>query len=101
MAVRGAGPVRCSLLAKAEGLARPPVALSRVALQNEAISDIGFALRDIKEDVGSLFEPFYTTTPEGMGLSISRSIIEAHGGRLWANPCEPRGALFQFTIPAD
>jgi|SRR5450631_421780 len=36
-----------------------------------------------------------------MGLSISRSIIEAHGGRLWATRCEPRGALFQFTIPAD
>jgi len=89
-------------LAKAEGLARPPVALSRVVLQNEAIS-VGFALRDIKEDVGSLFEPFYTTKPEGMGmgLSICRSIIEAHGGRLWANPREPRGALFQFTIPAD
>jgi K+-sensing histidine kinase KdpD len=37
----------------------------------------------------------------GMGLSICRSIIEAHGGRLWATKCEPRGALFQFTIPAD
>ena len=50
-----------------------------------------------------VFEPFYTTKPEGMGmgLSICRSIIEAHGGRLWAIPCEPRGALFQFTIPAD
>jgi len=49
-----------------------------------------------------LFEPFYTTKPEGMGmgLSICRSIIEAHDGRLWASGCEPRGAVVQFTIPA-
>jgi PAS domain S-box-containing protein len=50
-----------------------------------------------------LFNAFYTTKPDGMGmgLSICRSIIEAHGGRLWATRCEPRGALIQFTIPAD
>jgi len=47
------------------------------------------------------FEPFYTTKPQGMGmgLAISRSIIEAHDGRLWATADAPRGAVFQFTLP--
>jgi PAS domain S-box-containing protein len=49
-----------------------------------------------------LFDAFYTTKPSGLGLglSICRSIIEAHGGRLWASANMPRGALFQFTVPA-
>ena len=66
-----------------------------------AVRDTGHGLRP--ESLPRLFEPFYTTKPDGMGmgLSICRSIIEAHGGRLWAIGCEPRGALFQFTIPAD
>jgi C4-dicarboxylate-specific signal transduction histidine kinase len=65
-----------------------------------AVQDTGHGLRP--ESLPRLFEPFYTMKPEGMGmgLSICRSIIEAHGGRLWTIPCEPQGALFQFTIPA-
>jgi len=48
-----------------------------------------------------VFDAFYTTKPSGtgMGLSICRSIITAHGGRLWADANEPRGAVFQFTLP--
>jgi signal transduction histidine kinase len=66
-----------------------------------AVRDTGHGLRP--ESLPHVLEPFYTTKPDGMGmgLSICRSIIEAHGGRLWATRCEPRGALFQFTIPAD
>jgi PAS domain S-box-containing protein len=54
------------------------------------------------ESVEQLFDSFYTTKPGGlgMGLSICRSIIEAHGGRLWASANEPRGAVFQFTLVA-
>ena len=50
-----------------------------------------------------IFEAFYTTKPGGlgMGLSVCRSIIEAHGGRLWANPNVPQGAVFQFTVPPN
>jgi signal transduction histidine kinase len=49
-----------------------------------------------------VFEAFYTTKSSGMGigLSICRSIIDAHGGRLWAEAHEPRGTIFQFTLPA-
>jgi NO-binding membrane sensor protein with MHYT domain/nitrogen-specific signal transduction histidine kinase len=52
--------------------------------------------------VERLFDSFYTTKPGGLGLglSICRSIIEGHGGRLWASPNEPRGAVFQYTLPA-
>ncbi len=55
------------------------------------------------ESVDRLFEPFYTTKPGGlgMGLSICRSIIEAHQGRLWASESTPRGAIFQFTLLAQ
>ena len=53
------------------------------------------------EKLDRIFDAFYTTKREGMGmgLAVSRSIIEAHGGRLWATPNKPRGAVFQFTLP--
>ena len=53
------------------------------------------------KEVDRSFEPFYTTKAKGMGLGlgICRSIIEAHGGRLWASTNEPRGAVFQFNLP--
>ena len=79
--------------------------ISTVSIEPEgvrvAVRDSGPGLSS--ENLQRLFEPFYTTKPDGMGmgLSICRSIIEAHGGRLWATGCEPRGALFQFTVPAD
>jgi C4-dicarboxylate-specific signal transduction histidine kinase len=54
------------------------------------------------EHLERVFDSFYTTKPSGigLGLSICRSIIDAHGGRLWAAANEPRGAAFQFTLPA-
>ncbi|MBV9558436.1 MAG: GAF domain-containing protein, partial [Pseudolabrys sp.] len=64
-----------------------------------AVKDSGPGLSEAA--VEQVFEAFYTTksTGLGMGLSICRSIIEAHGGRLWASANMPRGAAFQFTIP--
>jgi signal transduction histidine kinase len=55
------------------------------------------------ENIEHIFEAFYTTKSSGtgMGLSICRSIIDAHGGRLWAESNEPRGAVFQFTLPGS
>jgi PAS domain S-box-containing protein len=62
-------------------------------------SGVGFA----PEDRERLFEAFYTTKPQGMGigLSVSRSVIERHCGRLWAVPNEGPGATFSFSVPAD
>jgi PAS domain S-box-containing protein len=64
------------------------------------VADRGIGLERGRED--SVFEAFYTTKPHGMGmgLAISRSIIEAHGGRLWAESNEGPGATFAFSLPA-
>ena len=64
-----------------------------------AVRDWGPGLKP--ESLDRLFDAFYTTKPDGMGmgLSICRSIIEAHGGRVWASPNIPQGAVFQFILP--
>ena len=74
---------------------------------SNAVDSVLVAVRDsgpglTPESFDRLFQAFHTTKPGGMGmgLSICRSIVEAHGGRIWATPNAPRGAIFQFTLPA-
>jgi C4-dicarboxylate-specific signal transduction histidine kinase len=64
-----------------------------------AVSDTGVGLPT--GNVDEMFSAFFTTKPEGsgMGLAISRSIVEGHGGRLWASANAGRGAIVQFTLP--
>ena len=64
-----------------------------------AVEDSGPGLDLAQAD--RLFEAFFTTKPAGMGmgLSICRSIVDAHGGQLWVSPNRPNGAIFQFTLP--
>jgi signal transduction histidine kinase len=64
-----------------------------------SVSDTGVGIT--QEFAAHLFDAFFTTKPKGtgMGLRISRSIVEAHGGRLWATDRAPRGASFYFTLP--
>jgi signal transduction histidine kinase len=66
-----------------------------------AVQDAGIGLDP--QQMARLFDPFFTTKPGGMGigLAISRTIIEAHGGRLWATPNDGPGATFQFTLPLN
>ena len=75
--------------------------------QNQVHRGVLVAVRDSGPGIDPshlerVFDAFYTTKSSGMGmgLSICRSIIDAHGGRLWAEANEPRGAIFQFTLPA-
>jgi C4-dicarboxylate-specific signal transduction histidine kinase len=78
-----------------------------ISTEQSQTNDILVAVRDSgpgidPESLDRVFEAFYTTKSSGMGmgLSICRSIIDAHGGRLWAEANEPRGAIFQFTVPS-
>jgi PAS domain S-box-containing protein len=79
-----------------------------ISTSKEALGSVIVAVRDSgpglkRESITRLFDPFYTTKPAGMGmgLSICRSITEAHGGRLWVTPNIPQGAIFQFTLRQD
>ena len=64
-----------------------------------AVEDNGMGLDPAVAE--RVFQPFFTTKPDGlgMGLAICRSIVEAHGGRLWVSPRAPHGADVRFTVP--
>jgi signal transduction histidine kinase len=64
-----------------------------------SVSDTGAGLPAQQKD--QIFNAFFTTKPDGtgMGLSISRSIVESHGGRLWAADNSPHGTSFHFSLP--
>jgi PAS domain S-box-containing protein len=79
-----------------------------VVAQRSGIDQVLVAVRDCgsgvdPQNVTRMFDPFFTTKPAGMGmgLSISRSIIEAHGGRIWAKPNDGPGLTVQFTLPLE
>jgi C4-dicarboxylate-specific signal transduction histidine kinase len=78
-----------------------------IRTEKDASENVLFTVSDTGSGLGiehreNIFDAFYTTKPEGlgMGLKISRSIVEAHGGRLWVSDNVPRGTKFQFTLPS-
>ncbi|MEH2541609.1 PAS domain S-box-containing protein [Bradyrhizobium sp. AZCC 1577] len=80
----------------------------RINSEREAAGGVLVTVRDSgpgldPADVERVFEAFYTTKAKGMGmgLAICRSMVEAHGGRMWASANEPRGAVFQFSLPLE
>ena len=105
----GEGPR--DLLVSSQKVTQIPSELEKGTFEYKALADaecthVLIAVRDSgpgldPKGLDRLFDAFYTTKPKGlgMGLAISRSIIEAHGGRLWARANAPRGAVFQFTLP--
>jgi signal transduction histidine kinase len=82
---------------------------SRDMLISSAENELGDVIVTVRDSgngletnmLDRLFDAFYTTKPNGMGmgLAISRSIVEAHDGRIWAMPNTPHGAIIQFTLP--
>ena len=66
-----------------------------------SISDTGIGL--LAESTEQIFEPFHTTKPQGtgMGLTITRSIVESYGGRVWATANPSTGATFHFVLPCE
>jgi two-component system, LuxR family, sensor kinase FixL len=87
----GAGPPRELSI---ETTARDPAAVELI------VRDTGAGVAPAA--ASRLFEPFFTTKRDGLGLGlhVSRSIVEAHGGQLWASPNPPRGAAFHVVLPA-
>ena len=86
------------------GRVRTLVVRSRMLGSNQvqvSVEDSGVGVSP--EVMGRLFEPFFTTRAKGMGmgLSISRSIIEAHGGKLWVESDGSQGSTFHFTLPSE
>ena len=80
----------------------------RISTEREAAGGVLVTVRDSgpgldPTDTERVFKAFYTTKPKGMGmgLAICRSMVEAHGGRMWASANEPGGAVFQFTLPLE
>jgi signal transduction histidine kinase len=98
------------ILNAVEAMSSDEKAIRELSIRTEQCPASGGVLVQVRDsgpgiDPGNLeqlFEPFYTTKTSGvgMGLSICRSIIDAHGGRLWAEPNDPGGAVFQFTLPS-
>ncbi|HET6976389.1 MAG TPA: ATP-binding protein [Pyrinomonadaceae bacterium] len=79
-----------------------------ITSDHDDAGNVLIAVRDFGEGLEAanlerVFDAFFTTKPDGMGmgLAISRTIIESHGGRLWATANTPQGAVFQFTLPTD
>ena len=107
----GAGEGPRDLLVSSQKVTEIPSELEKGTFEYKALADaecthVLIAVRDSgpgldPKGLDRLFDAFYTTKPKGlgMGLAISRSIIEAHRGRLWARANTPRGAVFQFTLP--